>query len=66
LKRFIDQYRQHYGVEPICKVMQIAPSCYRRHAARLREPARRCERAKRDDELIAHIQRVWHANDLLP
>jgi transposase InsO family protein len=42
--------------------MQIAPSCYRRHAARLREPARRCERAKRDDELIAHIQRVWHAN----
>ncbi len=42
--------------------MQIAPSCYRRHAARLREPARRCERAKRDDELIAQIQRVWHAN----
>ena len=42
--------------------MQIAPSCYRRHAACLREPARRCERAKRDDELIAHIQRVWQAN----
>ncbi len=42
--------------------MQIAPSCYRRHAARLREPARRCERAKLDDELSAHIQRVWHAN----
>ena len=42
--------------------MQIAPSCYRRHAARLREPARRCERAKLDEELIAQIQRVWHAN----
>ena len=42
--------------------MQIAPSCYRRHAARLREPERRCERAKLDEELIAQIQRVWHAN----
>ena len=42
--------------------MQIAPSCYRRHAAQQRDPELRCARAKRDDELIAHIQRVWHAN----
>jgi transposase InsO family protein len=27
-----------------------------------RKPQLRCARAKRDDELIAHIQRVWHAN----
>ncbi len=33
LKAYIDQYRYTYGVEPICKVLQIAPSCYRRHAA---------------------------------
>jgi putative transposase len=51
-----------YGVEPICKVLQIAPSCYRRHAARMRNPQLRCARAQHDDELIPHIQRVWHAN----
>jgi len=39
-----------------------APSCYRRHAVQQRKPQLRCARAKRDDELIAHIQRVWHAN----
>jgi len=62
LKRFIDQHRNTFGVEPICKVLQIAPSCYRRHAARQRNPQLRCARAKRDEELIPHIQRVWNAN----
>ena len=42
--------------------MRIAPSCYRRHAARLRNPELRSARAKRDDELLAPIQRVWHSN----
>ena len=42
--------------------MQIAPSCYRRHAAQQRNPQLRCTRAKQDDGLIPHIQRVWHAN----
>ncbi len=42
--------------------MQIAPSCYRRHAAQRRNPALRCNRAKRDDEVITEVQRVWHAN----
>ena len=42
--------------------MQIAPSCYRRHAAQRRNPLLRCNRAKRDDEVIAQVQRVWHAN----
>lgn len=50
------------GVEPICKVLQIAPSCYRRHAARQHNPELRCARAKRDDELMVPIQRVWRAN----
>ena len=51
-----------YGVEPICKVLQIAPSCYRRHAAQMRDPAMRRARARRDDALIPDIQRVWRAN----
>ncbi len=62
MKAYIDRYRDAYGVEPICKVLQIAPSCYRRHAARQRNPALRCKRAQRDDALIPDIERVWHAN----
>ncbi len=42
--------------------MQIAPSCYRRHAARQRNPELRCTRAKRDETLVPEIQRVWRAN----
>jgi transposase InsO family protein len=42
--------------------LEIAPSCYRRHAARQRNPELRCERAKRDQTLKAQIQRIWHAN----
>jgi putative transposase len=62
LKDFIDQHRDTYGVEPICKVLQIAPSCYRRHAARQRDPALCSARAQRDVILAPHIQRVWEAN----
>jgi putative transposase len=43
-------------------MLQIAPSCYRRHAARRRNPQLDCARAQRDQQLIAEIQRVWHAN----
>ena len=43
-------------------MLQIAPSCYRRHAARLRNPNQRPERTQRDEMLMGHIQRVWHAN----
>ena len=51
-----------HGVEPICQVLQMAPSCYWRHAARQRNPELRSARAQRDDALAADIQRVWHAN----
>ena len=59
---FIDQYREALGVEPICRVLQIAPSGYRRHAARQRDPARRSARAQRDEALMRHIQRIWDAH----
>ena len=62
MRSFIDQYRDTYGVEPICKVLQIAPSGYRRHAAQQRNPTLRCARAQRDDSLVPHIQRIWQAN----
>eukprot|EP01038_Epipyxis_sp_PR26KG_P020206 gene20206-28590_t len=59
---FIDQQRNAFGVEPLCKVLQVAPSAYRRHAALVREPHKRCARAKRDELLMPQIQRVWQAN----
>jgi transposase InsO family protein len=59
---FIDQYRERYGVEPICRVLRIAPSGYWRYAAERINPALRCARAKRDEMLLPEIQRVWHAN----
>ena len=57
-----DEHRDTFGVEPICKVLQISPSRYRRHAALRREPQRRCARAQNDDVLAPEIERVWRAN----
>ena len=37
---FIDDHREAHGVEPICKVLPIAPSTYYDHVARRRDPAR--------------------------
>jgi putative transposase len=62
MRAFIDQHRATFGVEPICKVLQMAPSGYRRYAAQRRHPARRSARAQRDEVLMGHIQRVWDAN----
>ncbi len=59
---FIDDHREAYGVEPICRVLPIAPSTYHEHAAKRRDPARRSERAKRDEVLKGEIQRVFEEN----
>ena len=58
----IDEHRHTLGVEPICKVLQIAPSAYRRHAARERDRSRCSARVQRDEQLMPQIQRVWEAN----
>ncbi|MQM39966.1 hypothetical protein KBTX_04006 [wastewater metagenome] len=42
--------------------MRVAPSAYRRHAARQRNPDLRSSRAKRDEALEPEIRRVWEAN----
>ena len=39
---FIDDHREAHGVEPICKVLPIAPSTYRAHAAKRADPTRLC------------------------
>lgn len=59
---FIDDHRTAYGVEPICRVLPIAPSTYHAHAAQRADPSRRSARARRDTALQADIKRVWDAN----
>ena len=59
---FIDEHREVYGVEPICRVLPIATSTYRAHAARLTNPSLLSDRAKRDAELRPEIRRVWEEN----
>tara|TARA_R110000751_G_scaffold76678_1_gene154574 strand:+ start:715 stop:984 length:270 start_codon:yes stop_codon:yes gene_type:complete len=59
---FIDDHRAEHGVEPICRVLPIAPSTYYDHVAKRRDPARRSDRARRDDELRPQIDRVFDEN----
>jgi len=59
---FVDDHREAHGVEPICRVLAIAPSTYYAHAARRADPARLCERSKRDRALKPEIDRVWREN----
>jgi putative transposase len=59
---FIDDHRDRFGVEPICRVLtdhgcKIAPSTY--YAAKKRPPS---ARAIRDAELTAVIVRVFNEN----
>ncbi len=62
MKMFIDEHRNEYGVEPICRVLPIAPSTYRAHAARLADSSLMSDRAKRDSKLRPAIRRVWQEN----
>lgn len=59
---FIDDHREVYGVEPICKVLPIAPSTYHEHKARELDPGRLPQRLVRDRELCVEIERVWKEN----
>ncbi len=59
---FIDVHRGAYGVEPICRTLQIAPSTYHEHAARRRDAARAPVRQRRDNALMDHIRRIWDEN----
>ena len=59
---FIEDQRVVYGVESICRVLPIAPSTYRAHAACLADPSRASARTKRDAALRPEITRVWEEN----
>ena len=59
---FIDDYRGAYGVEPICRVLKIAPSTYHAHDARRRCPDTAPPRVQRDAALRVEIRRVFDQN----
>src|SRR3954454_24710879 len=59
---FIDDHRQAYGVEPICRVLRIAPSTYHARVAQRADPARASPRARQDLLLMVQIGRVHEAN----
>jgi len=59
---FIDEYREAYGVEPICRVLPIAPSTYHQHVAQRQDPSLLSERARRDRDLKPEIARVFAEN----
>jgi putative transposase len=59
---FIEAHRALHGVEPICRVLPIAPSTYRAHAARRADPGKLPARARRDVTLRAEIRRVYEKN----
>jgi putative transposase len=54
---YIDEHREEFGVEPICKVLQVAPSTY--YAARSRPLS---ARAVRDAVLKVTLLTLWRAN----
>jgi transposase InsO family protein len=59
---FTDEHRSVYGVEPICRVLPIAPSTYHAHVARRAAPERLSHRTQRDEVLKSEIRRVFEEN----
>ena len=57
MTRYIDAHKAQYGVEPICRVLEIAPSTY--YAAANRRP---CTRQVRDEALKPEVARVHEDN----
>ena len=62
MKSFIDEHRDQYGVEPICRVLPIAPSTCFAHADKKTDADLRSDRAKRDEGLSVEIRRVFDEN----
>ncbi len=59
---FIDDHREAYGVEPLCRVLPIAPSTYHAHVAKRADPDKLSTRAKRDQALRIEVRRVFEEN----
>jgi putative transposase len=54
---FIDEHRGRFGVEPICRTLEVSASAYYQRAS-----GRRCERVIGDERLLERICEVHAAN----
>ena len=57
MSAFIDEHRARFGVEPICRTLDVSASAYHQRAT-----GRRSARAVEDERLLARIQEVHAAN----
>src|SRR3954447_10683774 len=55
--RYIDEHKDEFGVEPICKQLQVAPQTY--YATKSRPPSKR---SLTDKAILEHIRRVHEDN----
>ena len=59
---FVDAFRDDHGVEPICRILEIAPSTYHERVRCREHPETASLRARRDGKLKQEIRRVFDAN----
>jgi transposase InsO family protein len=59
---FIEENRTTFGIEPICRVLPIAPSTVYDRLTVMRDPERASSRAKRDASHCRDIERIWNDN----
>jgi putative transposase len=57
--QFIDDNKAEYEVEPICRVLPIAPSTYYRAQDLSDNPHKRSLRSQYDDYYVSEIKRIW-------
>jgi putative transposase len=62
MSAFVEEHRGCFGVEPVCRALQVAPSTYYAVRERQRRPA---ARTLRDGELLVEIRRVYAASSRL-
>ena len=60
--QFIEDHRDDHGVEPICRVLPIAPATFYDNMAKRAGPSRLSDRVKRDAERKPEIERVFEQN----
>jgi putative transposase len=54
---YVDEHRGRFGVEPICRTLQVSQSAYYQRAT-----GGRSQRSIRDEQLLARIQEIHAAN----
>lgn len=56
------RWKRKYGVEPICRILPIAPSTYYRIKDEQDNPEKQCRRKQSDKHLMAQIKQIWQAS----